>query len=596
MRYSGNANIGATCFPDPNSCAISGAATVATCTAWGAAAGLDVVGLQYNGQCFGCSNCDFTVQGAATCDVDIGCGWSNQVYTLPAYTLASSPPPPAASPPPSPAAASPPPPPPSPVVAASPPPPPPPAVAASPPPQSPPPPASGWVFRGAWKDDTDGVRVLKFTSNIGWAAPAATCLPASGCAAGYGFSDCQTWAAANGLNVFGLQYGGQCFGCASCDYTAQGAAACNATAHPLGCEYSNLIHTLGGFTAAPAASPPPPPPVASPPPPVASPPPPPPPLPTAASPPPPPPASLPGWTYVGVFNDRNINARALPFTANGGPGGVCLPSTGCVGSATVADCQAWGLKYNLSVVGLQYFGQCFGCAGCDYSAQGVATACPFDTGCYYSNQVYVYSGPTTATAFEVFAASDTVLPPPPPAGSTRAEVVAADAAGAGGGGAGGVRRASPPAAVSSSSHRASFDSTSVGLVSGASAALAICAASGVVFAARQRRRRRREAEADAAPAKLSELAASTVDASGGAASCDASSPASLLTRLAALRQQHEAAGAAAVRAAAVRAFASSPAGSPRRGPLSLHEGLSFEQISFVLPSPLEDDNPQPNNV
>ena len=71
-------------------------ASVASCQAWGAANGLNVVGIEYGGECYGCAGCNYAVDGknATNCTVDIGCSTSLQIWTLSAVAAVASPPPP----------------------------------------------------------------------------------------------------------------------------------------------------------------------------------------------------------------------------------------------------------------------------------------------------------------------------------------------------------------------------------------------------------------------------------------------------------------------------------------------------------------------
>ena len=254
------------------------APSVAACQAWGAANGLNVVGLEYIGECYGCSNCNYAVNGATSSNCtapfnSLACGYSLEIFTLSAVT-SSPPPPPSHSPPPSPSPrASPPPspssppsPPPSPL---SPPtnPPPPFLTPPSPPPISPPPSpppsialAPVWTYQGTFVDLSGGVYVMPQSANQqrnnayyynanGSTSPALP-NPAPSAAA------CQAWGAANGLNVVGLEYIGECYGCSNCNYAVNGAATSNCTAplNSLACGYSLDIFTLE----APVAQPPPP--------------------------------------------------------------------------------------------------------------------------------------------------------------------------------------------------------------------------------------------------------------------------------------------------------------------------------------------------
>ena len=228
--------------------AISGAASVASCQAWGAANGLNVI-VEYMGQCFGCAGCNYAVDGAATsnCTVDIGCSYTLQIYTLSAVVM-SSPPPPSSGSPPSP------PPPPNPPPTPSPPPSPPPSPSSppSPPPKASPPPSPSppspppspppnsslapvWTYQGTFIDLTGGVYLMPQSANtvrqstnlVYFGTYNNNTAPAISGAANV--STCQAWGAVNGLNVIGLEYYGQCFGCAGCNYAAYGKNATNCT-------------------------------------------------------------------------------------------------------------------------------------------------------------------------------------------------------------------------------------------------------------------------------------------------------------------------------------------------------------------------------
>ena len=224
---------------------------------------------------------------------------------------------------------------------------------------------------------------------------------------------CQAWGAANGLNVVGLEYGGECYGCAGCNYAVDGKVVANCTVD-LGCSYNLQIYTLSAVVASP---PPPPPspslppspsppssPPPSPPPPSNSPPKPsPPPSPSSASPPPPSPSLAPAWTYQGNFVDLYGGVYVMPQSANqqrnnayyynaNGSTSPALPNP----APSVAACQAWGAANDLNVVGLEYGGECYGCAGCNYAKNGaVSPNCNVTLGCAYNLQIYTLASPQT---------------------------------------------------------------------------------------------------------------------------------------------------------------------------------------------------------
>ena len=50
LPYTANDAPGAVCYPDANSCSLAGNVGVAACEAWGLASGLNVIGVQYDGQ------------------------------------------------------------------------------------------------------------------------------------------------------------------------------------------------------------------------------------------------------------------------------------------------------------------------------------------------------------------------------------------------------------------------------------------------------------------------------------------------------------------------------------------------------------------
>lgn len=137
---------------------------------------------------------------------------------------------------------------------------------------------------------------------------------------------CAYQAVAAGFDTFGLQYGGQCFGCLGCAYAAAGLATRCA---PLGSGNSNQVYTIAYSQ------------------------------PTSTS-------------YLGCFVD-NSTAAVIPNEMYH------------VASAAECALQAAGHKYNF--YGLQYLRRCFGCLNCNYSRLGVATNCPMNGG-VGTNQVY----------------------------------------------------------------------------------------------------------------------------------------------------------------------------------------------------------------
>ena len=214
--------------------------SVADCQAWGAANGLNVIGLEYGGECYGCAGCNYAVDGAVSpnCNVTLGCAYSLQIYNLSVVAF-SPPPPPSPSPPPCPST------PPSPPPKPSPPP--------SPPPPPSPSPSSSlapvWMYQGTFVDLYGGVYLMPQSANtvrqstnlVYFGTYNNNTAPAISGAANV--SSCQAWGAANGLNVIGLEYGGQCFGCASWNYAAYGKSATNCTVD-IGCAYNLQIYTL----------------------------------------------------------------------------------------------------------------------------------------------------------------------------------------------------------------------------------------------------------------------------------------------------------------------------------------------------------------
>ena len=63
--------------------------SVSNCTDWAALHSLDTVGLQYGGQCFGCSGCNYSIWGVTSCDMiayPLGCAYSNLARERAAFT------------------------------------------------------------------------------------------------------------------------------------------------------------------------------------------------------------------------------------------------------------------------------------------------------------------------------------------------------------------------------------------------------------------------------------------------------------------------------------------------------------------------------
>ena len=297
-----------------------------------------------------------------------------------------------------------------------------------------------WTYQGTFVDLNGGVYVMPQSANKqrnnayyynanGSTSPALP-YPAN-------VSSCQAWGAANGLNVIGLEYGGECYGCAGCNYAVDGAVSPNCSVS-LGCAYNLQIYTLSAVASStpPPLSPSPPPSPSTPPspPPKPSPPPSPPTPPSLPSPlltppspllsppppsPPPSPSLAPVWTYQGTFVDLYGGVYLMPQPANtvrqstnlvyfGTYNGSTAPAIS--GAASVLSCQAWGAANGLNVIGLEYGGQCFGCAGCNYAAYGKsATNCTVDIGCAYNLQINTLSAPQTR-GLDLTNGSTTVAP------------------------------------------------------------------------------------------------------------------------------------------------------------------------------------------
>ena len=97
------------------------------------------------------------------------------------------------------------------------------------------------------------------------------------------------------------------------------------------------------------------------------------------------------------------------------------------GAANVSSCQAWGAANGLTVVGLEYYGQCFGCAGCNYAAYGKnATNCTVDIGCAYTLEIYTLAAPQTR-GLALVGNGSTTAAPASPAGSSPASTLVSSA-------------------------------------------------------------------------------------------------------------------------------------------------------------------------
>ena len=114
------------------------------------------------------------------------------------------------------------------------------------------------------------------------------------------------------------------------------------------------------------------------------------------------PALAPVWTYQGTFVDLTGGVYLMPQSANKQRNNAYYYNASGSSSpalqypATVASCQAWGAANGLNVIGLEYSGECYGCAGCNYAVDGVVSPnCTIDIGCSYNLQVYTLSAPLT---------------------------------------------------------------------------------------------------------------------------------------------------------------------------------------------------------
>ena len=190
---------------------------------------------------------------------------------------------------------------------------------------------STWSYVGSFKDYTSGQRTMPASANQG--GYGAACYPnAAACALPNPttIAACQAWGAANGFNTVGIQYGGECYGCAGCNYAAQGAAACG---NVLGCGSVSQVYQVA------ISSPPPPPPPPAAPPPLQA-------------------ADVAGvWSYAGAFVDFTHGVRTLNLSANQRSyGATCAPNpSSCALSnpTSVAACQAWGASNGFDTIGLQ---------------------------------------------------------------------------------------------------------------------------------------------------------------------------------------------------------------------------------------------------
>ena len=98
------------------------------------------------------------------------------------------------------------------------------------------------------------------------------------------------------------------------------------------------------------------------------------------------------WAYVGCFADQ----------ANYGSGAQrAIPNAyGNAQGYTAASCATWATSQGYNIFSLQYGGTCWGCAGCNFAAQGLSTACPAYPACDASgscgganaNAVFVRNG------------------------------------------------------------------------------------------------------------------------------------------------------------------------------------------------------------
>ena len=144
----------------------------------------------------------------------------------------------------------------------------------------------------------------------------------------------------------------------------------------------------------------------------------------------------PVWTYQGTFVDLTGAVYVMPQSANqqrnnayyynaNGSTSPALPNP----APSVAACQAWGAANGLNVVGLEYGGECYGCAGCNYAVDGpVSPNCTAPLGCAYSLQVYTLSAAAAVAAASPPPPTSLLSPPPPPPPSPPAGLVPVQAA------------------------------------------------------------------------------------------------------------------------------------------------------------------------
>ena len=187
-----------------------------------------------------------------------------------------------------------------------------------------------WSYLGAYKDFGGGLRTMPSSANQG--GYGAACYPNSASCAlpnPTTVAACQQWGASNGFNTVGLQYGGECYGCAGCNFAAQGAGACDRV---LGCSAVNQVYQVAVPSPPPPALPPPPPPAAA--------------SPAAGV-----------WSYAGPFVDYANAVRTMNASANQRSyGAACAPNpSSCALSnpTSVAACQAWGASNGFNAVGLR---------------------------------------------------------------------------------------------------------------------------------------------------------------------------------------------------------------------------------------------------
>ena len=183
---------------------------------------------------------------------------------------------------------------------------------------------SPWTLQGCFSDNS--TRMLPYCLSTSGAITQS-----SNCAGAVNTARCQAVAAANGYNVIGLQYYGQCFMCNNCNWAAIGSAACSTPAWPAcdpvsggsGCggAYVNQVWTNT-------------------------------------------------WNLQGFFGDTW--SRALPSCLSSS--GTITQATGCASGVTTARCQAAAAAAGYNTVALQSGGQCYMCSGCNYAVFGAAAS------------------------------------------------------------------------------------------------------------------------------------------------------------------------------------------------------------------------------